>query len=277
MIKILGVGDNVLDAYLFQRKYYPGGNSVNVPVLARRYMQDEVSAGYIGIIGNDRQGRHLYNALEIEGLRLDRIRIADGVTACNHVDLDDNGDRHFIGNNGSEVVEEKLSLKLNRQDYEFISEFDVAHTSIHSFIDDLLPSISRRAFLSIDYSDGYTKQNIAKICPLARFAFFSGGNKSIKEVEDLAKFAYEHGAKTVVVTRGFSGSVVLENEKFHFQNAYKAEVIDSLGAGDSYIASFLVEYFNSGKRIEQAADKASRYAAKCCQYYGAFGHPLPMD
>ena len=36
-MKLLGIGDNVLDDYRWRQELYPGGNSVNVPVLARRY------------------------------------------------------------------------------------------------------------------------------------------------------------------------------------------------------------------------------------------------
>ena len=35
-MKLLGLGDSVMDAYLFQNKCYPGGNAVNVAVLAKR-------------------------------------------------------------------------------------------------------------------------------------------------------------------------------------------------------------------------------------------------
>ena len=45
-MKLLGIGDNVFDHYRWRKGLYPGGNSVNVPVLARRY--DGSETGYIG-------------------------------------------------------------------------------------------------------------------------------------------------------------------------------------------------------------------------------------
>ena len=33
-MKLLGIGDNVFDHYRWRKELYPGGNSVNVPVLA---------------------------------------------------------------------------------------------------------------------------------------------------------------------------------------------------------------------------------------------------
>ena len=35
-MKLLSLGDNVFDAYLFRKELYPGGNAANVSVLARR-------------------------------------------------------------------------------------------------------------------------------------------------------------------------------------------------------------------------------------------------
>ena len=36
-MKLLGIGDNVLDDYRWRQELYPGGNSGNVPVSAPRY------------------------------------------------------------------------------------------------------------------------------------------------------------------------------------------------------------------------------------------------
>ena len=35
-MNLLGLGDNVFDAYLFRGELYPGGNAANVSVLAKR-------------------------------------------------------------------------------------------------------------------------------------------------------------------------------------------------------------------------------------------------
>ena len=35
-MKLLGLGDNVFDAYLFRGELYPGGTAANVSVLAKR-------------------------------------------------------------------------------------------------------------------------------------------------------------------------------------------------------------------------------------------------
>ena len=76
------------------------------------------------------------------------------------------------------------------------------------------------------------------------------------------------------------GSYIFENGKEHFQQAYAAEhVVDALGAGDAFIASFLTGYANSKGDIPASAEAASRFAGKCCAHFGAFDHAmaLPQD
>ena len=188
-MKIIGIGDNVFDNYLREKKLYPGGNSVNVPVLAMR--AGASAAAYIGILGDDAPGRHFLRALRDEGVDTSRVRVMHGTTAQNHIHNDDSGDRHFVGNNGQEVAEAMVGLQLVPGDHAFIQGYDLAHTSVHSFIESQLPGIARRAPLSMDFSDGYNYRNIPQLCPLLRFAFFSGGDKSHSEVRELAAFALE--------------------------------------------------------------------------------------
>jgi fructoselysine 6-kinase len=271
-MKIIGIGDNVIDAYLHEKKLYPGGNSVNVPVLAKRFGAE--AAAYIGILGNDEPGQHFLSALREEGLDVSRVRMARGVTAQNYIHNSEDGDRHFVGNNGSDVVEQMLGLLLVQEDFRLIEKYSLAYTSVHSFIDYLLPSIARRAPLALDFSDGYHYRNIPKLCPLLRFAFFSGGDKSPEEVKNLARFALDSGAGTVVVTSGERGSYMLEDGREHTQGIVKANVVDTLGAGDAFIAAFLTAYSDSDGDLPHAAAAAAAFASRCCDHYGAFGHAM---
>ena len=129
-MKLLGIGDNVFDHYCWRKELYPGGNSVNVPVLARRY--DGSETGYIGLIADDREGRHFLKALDEEGLDVSRVRMMHGVTARNYIEIDEQGDRHFVGNNGRETAQYQSMLMLTPVDYAMMEQYDLVHTSIHS-------------------------------------------------------------------------------------------------------------------------------------------------
>lgn len=113
-MKLLGLGDNVFDAYLFRDELYPGGNAANVSVLARRIGAEYT--GYLGVLADDPPGRHFLAALREESVEVSRVRIGVGKSACNYIVLDDHGDRTFSGNNGKETVQNLFSLHLTPQD-----------------------------------------------------------------------------------------------------------------------------------------------------------------
>ena len=276
-MKLLGLGDNVFDAYLFRRELYPGGNAANVSVLARRAGAERT--GYLGVLADDLPGRHFLSSLREESVDVRRVRVGVGRSACNYITLDERGDRTFSGNNGRETVQNLFSLQLTPQDLAYAAKFDVIHTSIHSGISHAaLGGLSRRADLSMDFSnDGFTHVNVAELAPILRFAFFSAGGRSLEEVRTFAEYAASCGIPQVIFTLGVGGSCGISQGQFWQADAYSLRAVDALGAGDAFIAAFLKSFWEDGGSAPLAADRAARFAADCCLYYGAFGHPLPLS
>ena len=237
-MKLLGLGDSVMDAYLFQGLWYPGGNAVNTAVLARRAGAQQT--GYLGLLADDAPGLHFQKALAAEGVDLSRTRIGHGKTSCNYITLTPDGDRQFTGNNGCDTVQNAFQLQLNLHDRAYIAGFDVTHTSIHSLLDDALPALAAHTALSMDFSsDGFTHVNVARLAPLLRFAFFSAGGRTPEEVRSFAAYAAAQGVPTVVFTCGGKGAYILDHGTAYEQPAAPApDLIDTLGAGDAFIAAF---------------------------------------
>ena len=50
MIRILGLGDNVVDRFLDRGRMYPGGQAMNVAVYASMLGAE---SGYLGVFGTD--------------------------------------------------------------------------------------------------------------------------------------------------------------------------------------------------------------------------------
>jgi hypothetical protein len=92
--RLLGLGDNTIDTYVSAGLQFPGGNAVNVAVMARRL---GVRASYLGCWGDDAGGRILDEALAAEGVDLSHVRrIPGGETARARI-AHENGDRRFVG------------------------------------------------------------------------------------------------------------------------------------------------------------------------------------
>ncbi|WP_020612877.1 PfkB family carbohydrate kinase [Sediminispirochaeta bajacaliforniensis] len=273
-MNIIGVGDSVLDEYVDFDIMYPGGNSVNVPVLAKRC--GAVQSAYIGILGNDYPGTCFRESLTNEGIDISRLRVVYGQTARNKVHIDGNGDRKFIGNNGCDVAQKMLTLTLNDNDITCIRAYDILHTSFHSEIDEILHKVVGKVRVSLDFSDAYDEQALSAYCGMVDFAFLSAGKYSEREAEHYAGYALECGAKTVVLTKGIRGSLILTRNQKHSEHAVPVEPKDTLGAGDAYIASFLRHFFDSSGNIELAAQQASKFASLSCLSSGAFGYPINL-
>lgn len=268
MVKLLGVGDNTVDRYIHLNRMFPGGNTVNVAVLAKRYGHE---AAYVGWLGNDLHGRLLFNSLKHEGVDVPRVRVIDGPNSYCEVHLV-SGERVF-GESTSGVS--KL-ICLEKDDYEYISQFDVAHTSVYSFIEGQIQKLSAASkLLSFDFSDNWSREYLREIIPYVDIAFLSAPGKYRKEASELIRWVYERGPELVVITQGDQGSLIYSGTKVHHQAIVKTQVVDTLGAGDAFAARLLVEYL-SGTPLEESMIKASISASETCKYYGAWGHGAPL-
>ncbi len=100
-----------------------------------------------------------------------------------------------------------------------------------------------------------------------------------------------YGVPIVLGTIGEDGSYALVGGKYYFTPAVHADdVIDTMGAGDSYFAAFLCSLLKAsqtgelleGNEAEQAETlrramrEGAAFAAKVCAIEGAFGFGTPV-
>lgn len=82
------------------------------------------------------------------------------------------------------------------------------------------------------------------------------------------KLIYTYSLRLVILTKGAQGSVVVTSDEVFSQPAGKVQVIDTVGAGDSFTAAFVNAYLQ-GLPITQAQKLASDTAAIVCSHKGA--------
>jgi len=268
VVRLIGVGDNTTDTYIHMRIMFPGGNALNVSVLAKRL---GCETAYIGWVGKDERGELILSSLNAEGVDTTHCRmIPELPTSCDMVKLVD-GDRVFVSHDPGATV----MTQLDKEDFDFIHGYDIVHTSIYSKLETQLPELkqaSRR--LSFDFSH-YTEQPyLKKVLPFIDVAFISLSDVPSEQWEPFVREMAARGPKLVVATCGMQGSKVFDGAKFYNQDIIPVDVIDTLGAGDAFAASFLLET-EQGTPIQLAMERAAHYAAKNCTYYGAFGYGKP--
>jgi len=98
------------------------------------------------------------------------------------------------------------------------------------------------------------------------------------EISDLdsakqaARLIQEKGAKSVIITMGAKGALVLDNDKYDYIPALKSVCIDSTGAGDAFNGAFAAAIAN-GQNVLQAAKFASAFASLAVEKVGASNMP----
>lgn len=271
-MRLLCIGDNVADCYLYQRKFYPGGNAVNVAVNCRRNGIGQVA--YLGIFGDDDKAAHIRRVLRKENVDISRCRRFYGVSGQPIITLSPEGDRLF-SKKFFYTCQNVVSLKFIQPDWDYMAGFDLCHTSCYSFLETELPRIREQCDISFDFSDIHTPQYMEQVCPYIRYAFFSGSHMEEAEIHDLIRRAHALGCEIVGVTRGGQPAIFSRNGQIFEQPGRKVQVVDTMGAGDSFIAGFLTEYSRSGS-MEQALSFAADRAAETCTHYGGIGYPAPL-
>lgn len=253
MIRMVGVGDNVVDCNYTTGIMYPGGNSLNFAVFGKQVGCD---TAYAGVLGNDREARIIMNALEEQKIDISRCVTVEGETGRCGIHLI-NGDRIIKEENDAGVVKSH-PLQITNDLLEYIKSFDIAHSSCFSHIEDQLHVIKEAGVpVLYDFSDGWDEERIDEICPNIDIAFFSGKNLPDGKLKELLKRAVDiHGCMMAVTTIGLRGAIVYNGRKFYTKLPYdiSGKVIDTTGAGDSWIAAFISTYLEGSKVLKKLSE-----------------------
>lgn len=264
-MRLVGVGDNVVDKYRELATYFPGGQALNVAVQARRA---GLPAAYLGVLGDDEAGRHVLAAITAEGLDLSHLRIGHGPNAYAEVALND-GNREFVGGDAG-----VSKFRLTPDDLAWLRGFDLIHCSESSYLEDQLPLLAAAGPLSFDFS----VRDMAYVEPLLPHVTIA--EFSLSDLDDAATDAFlarihDLGPRLVLATRGSAPAVLYDGRGFIRQPTLPTELVDSLGAGDSFTARFLVGVIRKEDPAESLA-AAALAAAATCSHYGAFGYGHPF-
>ncbi|NCB41910.1 MAG: fructoselysine 6-kinase [Clostridia bacterium] len=260
-MKLATVGDNCIDFYAEQNKIFPGGNPVNVAVYAKRI---QLEASYTGAVGNDKNGQFMIHALKGKGVDTSHTYILKGKTAVTQVDLVD-GERVF-GEYDEGVLPDYV---ISDEDIRFFLTHDLLHTGLWGHAERALHKIKSKGLpLSFDFAKAKEGEVFDVALPSVDYAFFSDENES-EQLLHFIKSVYERGPKIVVVTLGGNGSIAYDGNRFLRCGVVPTKVVDTMGAGDSYIAGFCKGLI-SKKPIDKCMEMGSICAAETLQYMGAW-------
>jgi sugar/nucleoside kinase (ribokinase family) len=288
-LRMLGIGDNVVDKYLNDKLMYPGGNALNFAVYCRMLNCD---AAYIGGFGDDDAARHIQKVLDELSIDWSRSRSVSGENGYACVNVVD-GDRIFVWSNKNKVLREN-PMVLDHADLCYLADFDFIHTSINSYIEEELPKMRQAGKpIGFDFSNRGTYDYLKMVCPLIDFASISLGSLPQTEIELRLQQIAALGCHYVIGTMGSQGAILYHHGEILRQPPQLLTPVDTLGAGDAFFAAFIVHFMSWLKQkqldinlnqvcsnytaiLQQSLQYAASFASQICLINGAFGYGVPF-
>ena len=278
-MKLIGIGDNVVDRYVNKRIMFPGGNAVNFAVYAHQCGEE---SAYLGFIAEEPEGRLVYDSLQQIGVDVSHSQPVKGLTTerCDVTLVD--GDRTFVGCEYGDG--EWKPLRLSEEHLEYLNGFDVIHCGCYADMADEIQKLKEMpAVKTFDFSseeEYRTDEFLNKVCPYIDIALFSQEELTDDEALILQKKAASLGAELVLVTNGSKGQKLWDGRRLHEGKVKMVEAVDTMGAGDSFFTAFVVQMMREGYRrghilseesIAKAFAFAADFSAQVCLKDGAFG------
>ena len=278
MHKITCFGEVLWDVFPTHKKI--GGAPLNVALRLHSF-KNEVSI--ISSIGNDKNGRELKYYIEQQGLSTAYIQTNNTFeTSEVAVTLDEKGAATYIIKQPCAwdyifLEEHLLSLVKSSDAFIFGSLISRNKQS-----EDTLKTLLNEAVFSVfDVNlrpPHYQIEKLETLMQSTSFLKFNDDelfeiNKKLGYINNSIKENIKHistytNTDQICVTRGGDGALLFYNQKFYENPGYKVTVADTVGSGDSFLAT-LIHCLLNKEDPQKAIDNACAIGAIVAQNHGA--------
>lgn len=264
-MKLAAVGSNCIDYYwnIKNGLACPGGGPVNMAVYTLRLGG---SASYTGPVGNDAYGQLLRESAASKGVDVSHLHVLPGRTAVSQVELRE-GERVF-GDYDEGVLAE---YTLSEEDLDFLCTHDLVVCDLWGKVEGYFPQLQARGLpTAFDCATRPEDPASRRAIPCSDYVFFSAEGGDCPALrEQLARYQSQ-GPRLVTAMLGEQGSLCFDGRDYHsFGIVPCPQVVDTMGAGDSYIAGFLSGVV-AGEPVEEAMRRGAAAASETLQYFGAW-------
>ena len=261
-MKLAAVGDNCMDVYDGTGEAYPGGNPVNVAVY---FVRMGGEASYTGVVGTDKYGALMRESIAAKGVDVSTVRTEAGNTAITHVELV-NGDR-VLGDYEEGVL---ADFRLTDDQRKYLCRQKMVVTGLWGNVhNDLAKIRAAGALVAFDAATRPEDEAARIAIPATDYLFFSSDDGDTPELRAKMKEIHSRGPKVVVTTLGDQGSLAYDGEEYIGCGIVTCDVVDTMGAGDSYIAGFLKGILEE-KTVPECMRMGAENASITLGYFGAW-------
>lgn len=259
-LRLAAVGDNCVDVIGPAGRRFVGGNAVNVAV---HWAGLGAAADYVGAVGGDADGDRVERVLRRRGVLTRHLVRRPLRTAVTLIAIEPSGERRIVfedfGACAGFVPDAAAEATLFTADHVHIGWLDDGG-ALRRRLAAAGRSVSQDVSVNADAAD----RDVAGLT--IAFASAPGPHAAART---LARELLDRGALGVVVTRGAEGSSVFLDGGEAAIAAVPVRPVDTTGAGDAYIAAFLVALL-SGEPPAAAGARAAVKAAAACLHEGGF-------
>tara|TARA_R110002020_G_scaffold98268_2_gene234043 strand:- start:1203 stop:1718 length:516 start_codon:yes stop_codon:yes gene_type:complete len=126
------------------------------------------------------------------------------------------------------------------------------------------PHYTKELLLDLLRTSNFIKFNDDELFEVAGYL-----NSKYNSMEQTIAFvAAVTNTETICVTKGAYGAVLYHNGKFYYNSGYRIVVLDTVGSGDSFLASVIFKLFN-GNDPQEAIDFGCAVGAMVAKSEGA--------
>ena len=268
-ISFASLGDLCIDNYLTYNKSFPGGTAFNTAVNA---VEAGANVSVFSAIGTDSASQIFQKAFDFYNIDTSHVKIFRGDSSSIKVKSDKQGQQFFFDWNLGAL--QGYSLRPN--DRKKLAEYDIAKITLfkplQKLFDEFYQTNLPQTLKAADFAGlSQTSENvfvIPRYIDQFDICIKSLSEQDFNSLSFLRQLSIDHKKKILVALLGEKGSIAFLNGKSHKQQAIKIKVKDTNGAGDAYIAHFLISYLRK-RNIPKAMVEASKAASEKINKLGA--------
>jgi len=266
------IGETVIGKEIIEN---PGGKGANQAVALAK-LGAEVS--FLGMIGNDVNGKKLISAMKEYGVDTSLIETVEGSSGTAFITVDDQGknniivvpaanykvDKNYINKHIDAIEKSKIVLLQHEIPIDTVKEVillskKLGKTTVlnpapaNSLEDEVLKNVD--ILIPNEYELGRISnieiKDRASIIEASRYIIDKG-----------------NGVLKVITTLGEKGTIYVDKDKVQYFHPIPTDVVDTTAAGDSFLGGFLYSYMLT-EDIFRSIDFGQKVASLTIQRYGA--------
>lgn len=256
-----------------------GGAPLNV---AQRLSSFNNQVTIISAVGNDSKGKQLLDYLNSKNLNTEFIQTSQNLPTSQvlvTLDSEKSASYDIVYPCAWDCIEyqSRLETVVKNSDY-FVFGSLIARNSESK--NTLLKLLKVANYKVLDINLRPPHYNLEELDVLMKHAdFIKFNEEELEEISDyygintssletqLTAISNKTNTSTICVTMGENGAILLKNNILYKSKGYPAKVIDTVGAGDSFLATLLDQLQNSSP--QKAINFASAMGALVTQHKGA--------